>query len=120
MIIVPGNTISIVGCNTTWAVIGCFVFAVPPPPQNLRVVNVSDTSIWIRWDAPVPTNGFLNQYRITYSRATDDLDFSIVVNKADGTLKRLSGLTPYTQYSIKVRGDKGMRVLGTGGQNCWV
>ena len=42
-----------------------FVVAEPGPPQNLRVVNFSDTNFVLQWDEPENSNGAITGYTVS-------------------------------------------------------
>ena len=87
-------------------------------PRNVRVTVVSSTVISVQWDGLSPctqVNGLIVEYRVQYTAES-----SGVVQSVDQTGKwnvtgaeaSLTGLTPYTNYSIQVaavneQGDMG-------------
>ena len=88
-------------------------------PRNVMTTAESSTEISVRWDGLVPcrhVNGHIDMYRVQYT----EVDSGVVQNKdEDGVWNvmnaetSLTGLTPFTDYSIQVaavnmEGDVGL------------
>lgn len=65
------------------------------PPLYLHVVNVTNTTITLKWQPPQEMNGVLRYYEVRYN------GHSLRVDDASGI--KLKDLDPYTEYNITVR-----------------
>ena len=83
-----------------------FLSAVPPsPPTNLVAMVTSSTSITVQWAASTDDGGSpLINYVVEY-RLSEATEFSDITASIDTLSMVISGLTPYGQYEIRVRGE---------------
>ena len=79
------------------------------PPSNVKAFAVSSTAIMVQWDGLTPctqVNGLIVSYRVQYRAA--GLDSTEKTLEKDGGWNvteaeiSLTGLTPHTNYFIKV------------------
>ena len=89
-------------------------------PSNVRATAESSTVISVQWDGLTPcrlVNGLIVQYRVQYTARSDGMTQSIDQTAAgdyrSGAETSLTGLTPFTTYSIRVaavneEGDVGL------------
>ena len=87
-------------------------------PQNARIRVESSTRILVQWDGLSPcseVNGNITQYTVRYQELPNDRMESVQVPGVwnVGGEVTLSGLTPFTNYSIEVavvnsQGDVGV------------
>lgn len=79
----------------------------PSPPQNVQVYPINGTAIHVKWDPPQYPNGPLELYNVLYSESDsylgDDLMMMIVTVMPNVTEAFIGGLTPFTNYTIKVK-----------------
>uniref|UniRef100_A0A0A9YSC8 Cytokine receptor n=2 Tax=Lygus hesperus TaxID=30085 RepID=A0A0A9YSC8_LYGHE len=68
------------------------------PPQNLKAVQVTNTSITLSWKPPPSINGILKNYFIYWNN-----NFTIVTDKSPTVQVTLTNLRSYCEYSIKVQ-----------------
>ena len=89
------------------------------PPRNLTAKVVNSTVISVRWDGLTPcsqVNGLIVEYRVQYTAESSGVVQSIDVAGEWNVIRTqtsLTGLTPYTNYSIQVaavneQGDVGL------------
>ena len=78
-------------------------------PSNVRATAESSTVISVQWDGLTPcrlVNGLIVKYRVQYTAQPDGMTQSIDQTAAGdyktGAETSLSGLTPFTNYSIQV------------------
>ena len=77
-------------------------------PRNVRAVVVNSVTIEVRWDGLSPcshVNGHIIKYRVQYTSESSGVVQSKDVNGAwnvVGARSFLSGLTPNTNYTIRV------------------
>ena len=76
------------------------ISTVPSPPLNVKTNDVTSTSITVIWEPPQSPNGRLLGYEVSY---TPNGGQPSVVNVQNNTTWKLTGLKPYTAYSVKVR-----------------
>ena len=87
-------------------------------PRNVRATVVSSTVISVQWDGLSlcsQVNGLIVEYRVQYTAESSGVVQSIDQNgewNVTGAEASLTGLTPYTNYSIQVaavneQGDMG-------------
>ena len=87
-------------------------------PRNVRATVVSSTVISVQWDGLSPctqVNGLIVEYRVQYTAESSGVVQSIDQTgewNVTGAEASLTGLTPYTNYSIQVaavneQGDMG-------------
>ncbi|XP_014481132.1 PREDICTED: uncharacterized protein LOC106747764 isoform X2 [Dinoponera quadriceps] len=67
------------------------------PPQDLQVVNVTNTTITLEWKPPQEMNGVLRYYEVRYNGRV------LKVEDADVLSIQVTDLEPYTKYNISVR-----------------
>ena len=86
-------------------------------PRNIRVSNVSLTVIWVHWDGLSPctlVNGLSVKFRVQFTAestgAVQSADETGEWNVTRATL--LTGLTPFTNYSIQVAAVNEQGTLG--------
>ena len=85
---------------------------VPSSPQNVKTQDVSSTSITVIWKPPQNLNGRLQGYEVSYMLNGGSLS---VVGVQNTTTWKLTGLKPYTVYTIFVRAKTG---AGFGASTC--
>ncbi|XP_067415993.1 phosphatidylinositol phosphatase PTPRQ isoform X6 [Emydura macquarii macquarii] len=68
------------------------------PPQNVEVLDVTATEIYLRWSPPEQTNGIITHYEVVYNYAND-----IFIKNTSATSIFLNDMKPYTLYNISVR-----------------
>ena len=89
------------------------------PPRNVTAKVVSSTVISVQWDGLTPcsqVNGLIVDYRVQYTAESSGVVQSIDVTGEWNVMKAqtsLTGLAPYTNYSIQVaavnvQGDVGL------------
>ena len=89
------------------------------PPRNVTAKVVSSTVISVQWDGLTPcsqVNGLIVEYRVQYTAESSGVVQSIDVAGEWNVMEAqtsLTGLTPYTNYSIQVaavneQGDIGL------------
>ena len=90
------------------------------PPRNVTATVVNSTVISVQWDGLIPcsqVNGLIVEYRVQYTAESSAVVQSIDVSGEWNVMRAqtsLTGLTPYTNYSIQVaavneQGDVGLR-----------
>ena len=88
-------------------------------PRDVRTTAVSSTEISVQWDGLTPcrhVNGRINRYRVQYTEVGSDITLSEDENGEWNVMNAetsLTGLTPFTNYSIQVaavneEGDVGL------------
>ena len=74
------------------------------PPANVRGTAVNSTAITVQWNAPSSScraiNGRITSYSIRYTIQPNGIPQTIL--QSDGLEITLTGLTPFTEYSIEV------------------
>jgi len=84
-------------------------------PQSLRSTERGETSITVQWDAVVciDRNSVITGYMLRYGEASSDQrEEEMIPGTGDeGGMYTITGLTPYTDYSIEVAAFSGS---GTG------
>ncbi|XP_074980428.1 phosphatidylinositol phosphatase PTPRQ isoform X6 [Caretta caretta] len=68
------------------------------PPQNVEVLDVTATGIYLRWSPPEQPNGIITHYEVLYNYAND-----LFIKNTSATSIFLNGMKPYTLYNISVR-----------------
>ena len=81
-----------------------FVCAVPGIPQNVNVTSLSSTSLLVTWDhPPAPDrNGVVTGYTVNWLKGQEINTIELFSNE---TSHLLTGLQPFTSYSIAVAGS---------------
>ena len=73
------------------------------PPANVRVSVINSTSILVQWGVVSlcrATNGLITSYSIRYTIQPNGIPQT--TPQSDGLEITLTGLTPFTEYSIEV------------------
>ena len=73
-----------------------------PKPTNLRIEDLTSTSVYLLWD---PVEG-ATDYDINYKRAVNG-KWTILPHRGTATESLLSGLEPNTEYRWAVKADRG-------------
>ena len=102
-----------------------FIIALPRPPTNLRVSDVSPTSVKLTWNYPRGRDGVprdVQYFVIQYKPKLASWDYK-EISGAITTFYDIRGLTPYTEYELVVlaknnvgRGPKSGPVVVTTGE----
>ena len=76
----------------------------PGLPQNVNVISPSSTSLLVTWDHPLAPdhNGVITGYTVI-SQKGSEIDLTELFN--NDTSQLLTGLVPFTEYSITVAGS---------------
>ena len=91
-----------------------FLCAAPPGPiQDLRTTTVTSTSLTVRWTRPKVTERSDFYYTLQYSDPDNIGEFlpaipSMIVNSALSVSHTITGLRPYTTYTIRVTSHNGV------------
>ncbi|KYQ54930.1 Cytokine receptor [Trachymyrmex zeteki] len=64
------------------------------PPSNVRITDLSNTTMFVAWKKPSAMNGVLRYYEVYYNGQ--------VIRVDDKDHIKLTGLKPYTKYFIRV------------------
>lgn len=64
------------------------------PPLQVRITDVTNTTIFVSWQKPLAMNGVLRYYEVYYN--------SQVRKVEEGNFIKLTGLKSFTQYSVRV------------------
>jgi len=64
------------------------------PPLDIRITDVSNTTMFIAWKNPTAMNGVLRYYEVYYNGQVSKVEESNYV--------KLTGLKPFTKYSVSV------------------
>ena len=73
----------------------------PSPPVRITVFGVNSTSLYVTWAVPELPRGIIEFYQVEYSSicsATTRMNTT-----ANSTHTYLSGLSPFTEYTVHVR-----------------
>jgi len=73
----------------------------PSPPVSITVSRVNSTSLYVTWGVPELPRGIIEFYQVDYSSvcsATTRMNTT-----ANSTHTYLSGLSPFTVYTVRVR-----------------
>ncbi|XP_011874868.1 PREDICTED: cytokine receptor [Vollenhovia emeryi] len=65
------------------------------PPLNVRITDVSNTTMFVAWKKPMAMNGVLRYYEVDYNGQVRKVE-------EEGSHIKLTNLKPYTRYSIRV------------------
>ena len=71
---------------------------VPTPPLNVRIQDITSTSVTVTWEPPQNSNGRLLGYQIGYASSN-----GFVLDVLNVNTWKLTGLNPFTKYTIFVR-----------------
>ena len=76
----------------------------PGIPQNVEVISPSSTSLLVTWDHPLAPdrNGVITGYTVIRQKGSE-IDLTELFSNATSQL--LTGLVPFTEYSITVAGN---------------
>ena len=77
----------------------CFIFTAPSPPHSLNA-NTTNDSISLSWHSPVPPNGVIRLYRVSYYPQQDPWHPMMITTESQHIV--ISGLRPWFNYSLKV------------------
>jgi len=88
--------------------------AVPSPPVNLSIFNITPTMFLIQWDPPTHPNGIILRYEVFYT-GEDTLNdvpesfynTTVVGLSPNTTSLELVELEPYSVYNITIRAVNG-------------
>ncbi|XP_064629201.1 receptor-type tyrosine-protein phosphatase eta-like [Lineus longissimus] len=72
----------------------------PSPPQDVLVVDTNSTYFIIRWESPATPNGIILEYEVIATMLADSTETKNTTNQTE---LLIVDLTPYNNYSIKVR-----------------
>ncbi|XP_012522473.1 uncharacterized protein LOC105828601 [Monomorium pharaonis] len=64
------------------------------PPLNVRITDVSNTTMFIAWKKPSAMNGVLRYYEVYYNGQIKKVE--------EGNHIKLTSLKPYTRYAVRV------------------
>ena len=84
----------------------CFTIPAPSgPPQNLRAITNSSSSIMLYWNPPKPAeqNGEITSYSIHISSSSAPEQARQVNTTTNATAVLITGLQAYTNYSFMVQ-----------------
>lgn len=75
------------------------------PPQNVKVMSLSSTSILVSWaELPIINrNGLIILYEILYEPCNTSDQFASYIRNTTGLSVILMGLRPFVTYAISVR-----------------
>ncbi|XP_052221507.1 cell adhesion molecule DSCAM-like isoform X2 [Dreissena polymorpha] len=78
----------------------------PEQPRNVHVSAVSSANVTLTWEIPLITNGNIKKYEIAYRQKGLLAEFraEISSNHTPSHDYVIKGLTPYTWYTMEVRG----------------
>jgi hypothetical protein len=98
-----------------------YTLARPLPPSNMKISEVTPTSVRLSWSYPGNANE-VQYYVIQYKPKLASWDYK-EISGAITTFYDIRGLTPYTEYEFVVlavnnvgRGDKSSPVVATTGE----
>ncbi|KAL5015064.1 hypothetical protein ScPMuIL_009334 [Solemya velum] len=75
---------------------------IPSKPRITRVSNMTDTSLYVSWEAPKILNGRIKSYELQWVHEKNNKTRIIHGHLANPMTAFISGLKPYTQYEIRV------------------
>ena len=78
------------------------IVAVPSEPCSFKVVYITTSSVKLQWMPPETTNGVITQYSMQYSDTVIN-NFGNKVNTSDMWTGTIEGLSPDTEYELKLR-----------------
>ena len=78
------------------------LFAVPSEPCSLKTDFITTTAVNLQWMSPETTNGVTTQYSTQYGDTAID-NFGNKVNTSDSISGTVEGLSPDTEYELKLR-----------------
>ena len=76
------------------------VSLVSSPPLEVKILNITSTSMTISWQPPHDPNGIIKGYQVSY---TPHGESECHHDVGDTTGTELTSLKPHTEYSIRVR-----------------
>ena len=72
------------------------------PPQNITITSIDPASLKVSWQPPMESNNVpITGYVIQYIKDGSQ-DMIKDIKNINGTTHTISGLVPYTKYSVKV------------------
>ena len=80
----------------------CFITGPPSPPRNIMYSDVTNTSVFIMWEASTDNGNRADLIYTITQNVTDD-----IVTTANTSIT-LMGLLPFVSYEIKVTADNGV------------
>ncbi|KAK3603065.1 hypothetical protein CHS0354_015758 [Potamilus streckersoni] len=80
-----------------------------PPPKNVTVLSA--TEIYVEWNYFSSSEGFIDQYRVLLNPGRPD---QIIIGVGLNLSKKVTGLTPFTTYDVRVQGCLQDQPLGCG------
>ncbi len=86
----------------------------PSAPQNITVVTVTNTSVYLNWEAP-SFNGGRNdaEYELSYQRTDGSESEPQIYGRVSGTEGEITGLAPFTEYTVFVSAENGVSSQAT-------
>ncbi len=83
----------------------------PSAPQNITVVTVTNTSVYLTWEAP-SSNGGRNfaelEYQLSYQKTDGSESEPQIYGRVSGTEGEITGLAPFTEYTVFVSAENGV------------
>ena len=73
----------------------------PCEPCSFKVVSITTRSVTLQWMSPENTNSVITQYSIQYGDTVID-NFGSKVNTSDTSVGTVEGLSPDTEYELKL------------------
>ena len=80
----------------------CFTAGPPSAPQNIAVSNVTNTSVFIMWEAPEDDGNRTDLFYTISHNVTVDIFNTTSTNIT------LTGLIPFVSYELRVTADNGV------------
>ena len=74
---------------------------VSSPPLEVKILNITFTSMTISWQPPHDPNGIIRGYQVSYTTHGERKCLHDCVG--DTTSTELTSLKPHTEYTIRVR-----------------
>ena len=73
----------------------------PSPPVSVNITVVNSTSLLVSWGVPEFPQGEIEFYQVEYSSPCSS---TVRMNTTDNSTEALlSGLSPFTEYAVRVR-----------------
>ncbi len=88
----------------------------PSAPQNLTVVNITNTSVFLTWEAPSSNGGRSDaelEYQLSYQRTDGSESEPQIYGRVSGTEGEITGLAPFTEYTVFVSAENGVSSQAT-------
>ncbi len=83
----------------------------PSAPQTLTVVTVTNTSVYLTWEAPSFNGGRSDtelEYQLSYQRADGSESEPQIYGRVSRTEGEITGLAPFTEYNVFVSAENGV------------